>query len=223
MPVNHLAVILDGNRRWAKERGLPSLEGHRRGYDVMKSIALAAFERGVGHFSAFVFSTENWQRSAEEVDYLMGLLRRALTVELRELADRGVRLKVLEGLPSGMAAAIEDAERSTAANDRGQMNLCLNYGGRAEIVDGMKKLLASGARPEAIDEAAVGRALWSAGVPDPDLIVRTSGEKRLSGFLTWSGTYSELLFLDKHWPDFTEDDLDAALAEYERRQRRFGK
>ncbi len=226
MPVRHLAVILDGNRRWAKERGLPSLEGHRRGYENLKTIGVAALERGVAHFSAFVFSTENWNRAAEEVSYLMELLRRALSDELGFFTDHGVRLKVIgrrEGLPDNVAAAVENAERVTAGNARGQMTLCLNYGGRAEIVDGVKRLIGEGRRPEEIDEAAVAGSLWTAGIPDPDLIVRTSGERRLSGFLTWSGVYSELLFLDKHWPDFTTDDLDAALAEYERRQRRFGK
>jgi len=226
MPVRHLAVILDGNRRWAKEHGLPSLEGHRRGYENMKTIGVAALERGVTHFSAFVFSTENWKRGAEEVSYLMGLLRRALTEEVGFFMEHGVRLKVLgrrAGLSDAVAEAIDSAERVTAGNFRGQMNLCLNYGGRAEIVDGVKKLIAAGRKPEEIDEATVAGSLWTAGIPDPDLIIRTSGERRLSGFLTWSGVYSELSFFEKHWPDFTTEDLEAALAEFESRERRFGK
>ncbi len=226
MPVRHIGIILDGNRRWAKARGLPSLEGHRRGYDNLKTIGLACLERGIGHFSAFVFSTENWQRSREEVGYLMDLLYLALTKELDFFQKHGIRLKVLgsrDRLSEKMVRAIDEAERATAANPRGQLNLCLNSGGRAEIVAAVRRIAAQGLGPEAITEATVSANVWSAGIPEPDLIIRTSGEKRLSGFLTWSGVYSELLFVDKHWPDFDARDLDAALADYDERQRRFGK
>lgn len=226
MPVRHLGIILDGNRRWARERGLPTLEGHRRGYDNLKTIGLACIERGIEHFSAFVFSTENWQRSREEVGYLMDLLFTALTKELDFFHKHCIRLRVLgrrERLSEKMLRAVDEAQRATAGHGRGQLNLCLNYGGRAEIVDAVKAIAAQGRRPEEITEELISANTWSAGIPEPDLIIRTSGERRLSGFLTWSGVYSELLFVDAHWPDFDEAALDAALEEFERRQRRFGK
>ncbi|MEY4745122.1 MAG: hypothetical protein RL272_1067 [Candidatus Parcubacteria bacterium] len=226
MPVKHIAFILDGNRRWAKAKGLPTLEGHRRGYDNLKTVGLACLGRGISHITAFVFSTENWNRSAEEVSYLMDLLYRAIADEIGFFMENDVRLKVLgrrDRLSPKLLAAIDDAEKMTAGNRRGQMNLCLNYGGRAEIVDAVKALAADGVRPEQVTEELLASKLWSAGIPDPDLIVRTSGEHRLSGFLTWSGVYSELLFVEKHWPDFDSADLDGALAEFERRERRFGK
>ncbi len=226
MSLTHIAFILDGNRRWAKAKGLPTLEGHRRGYDNLKTIGLACLERRISHVSAFVFSTENWNRSAEEVSYLMDLLYKAIAEEIGYFIENDVRLKVLGSrsrLSPKLREAIEAAEARTADNGRGQMNLCLNYGGRAEIVDAVKKLAAEGVHPDQVNEELLASRMWSAGIPDPDLIVRTSGEHRLSGFLTWSGVYSELLFVEKHWPDFTEKDLDAAIEEYGRRQRRFGK
>jgi len=226
MPIKHLGIILDGNRRWAKARGLPALEGHRRGYENIKAIGLLALDRGIEHLTAFVFSTENWQRSAEEVGYLLNLLLRALTVEIGFFVEHGVRLKVLgsrERLSAAMLEAIAAAEKTTGSGTRGQLNLCLNYGGRLEIVEAVKRLLADGIEPEHVNESAIASRTWSAGIPEPDLIIRTSGERRLSGFLTWSGVYSELLFVDKHWPDFNGADLDAALADFEKRQRRFGR
>jgi len=226
MPVKHIGIILDGNRRWAKAKGLPSFEGHRRGYDNLKTIGLACLDRGIEHFSAFVFSTENWQRAQEEVGYLLDLLHLALTKELDFFHKHGIRLKVLgqrDRLSEKMLRAIDEAQSATAGNARGQLNLCLNYGGRAEIVAAVKNIAARDLPPEAITEETVSASVWSAGIPEPDLIIRTSGERRLSGFLTWSGVYSELLFVDKHWPDFDESDLDAALADYDERQRRFGK
>lgn len=226
MPVQHIAFILDGNRRWAKARSLPTFEGHRRGYDNLKTIGLACLERRIRHITAFVFSTENWNRSKDEVSYLMDLLYKAIAVEIGFFVENDVRLKVLgsrDRLSPKLCEAIDAAEARTADFRRGQMNLCLNYGGRAEIIDAVKTLAAEGARPDQVTEELLASRMWTAGIPDPDLIVRTSGERRLSGFLTWSGVYSELLFVDKHWPDFTEKDLDAALAEYDTRQRRFGK
>jgi undecaprenyl diphosphate synthase len=226
MGLKHLAMILDGNRRWAKSKGLPTLEGHRRGYDNVKTIGLAALERGVEHFTVFAFSTENWKRSEEEVGYLMDLLHFALTAEVDFYMKHNVRLRVIgrrEGLSEKMIAAIDAAEAKTAGNTAGQINLCINYGGRPEIIDAVKALLEAGVKTEEVTEELVASKMWMAGIPDPDLIVRTSGEQRLSGFLTWSGVYSELLFVEKHWPDFSVEDLDAALAEFEQRGRRFGK
>lgn len=226
MPIKHLAIILDGNRRWAKERGLPTMEGHRRGYDNVKTVGLAALERGIEQLTVFAFSTENWKRSEQEVGYLMDLLHRALTTDLAFYQENDVRLRVIgrrEGLSEQLLAAIDEAERATSGNTRGQFNLCINYGGRAEIVDAVRRLVADGARPEDVTEERIAARVWMAGIPDPDLIIRTSGEQRLSGFLTWSGVYSELMFADTYWPAFGVTDLDAAIAEFDRRERRFGK
>lgn len=226
MALNHLAIILDGNRRWAKDKGLPTFEGHRRGYDNVKTIGLAALERGVKFFTVFAFSTENWKRTEEEVGYLMELLHVALTKEIGFYMEHNVRLRVIgrrEGLSEKLVDAIDAAEAKTAGNTNGQINLCINYGGRAEIVDAVKALIADGVAADEITEERIAANIWMAGIPDPDLIIRTSGEQRLSGFLTWSGVYSELLFVEKHWPNFDVSDLDAALAEFERRGRRFGK
>ena len=226
MPIKHLAIILDGNRRWAKKRGLPTLEGHRRGYDNVKTIGLAALDRGIGHLTVFAFSTENWKRSSEEVGYLMDLLYHALTAELGFYMENNVRLKVVglrEGLSEKLVSAIDEAEHVTSGNTRGQLNLCINYGGRAEIVAAVRQLVADGVKSEDVTEELIASKTWMAGIPDPDLIIRTSGEQRVSGFLTWSGVYSELMFVDTYWPAFNESHLDAAIAAYENRERRFGK
>ena len=225
MALKHLAIILDGNRRWAKSKGLPTFEGHRRGYDNMKTIGLAALKRGVEQFTVFAFSTENWKRESEEVAYLMDLLELALTKEVDFYMKHDVRLKVIgrrEGLSEKLVAAIEEAQMKTVRNTAGQINLCINYGGRAEIVDAVKALIVERHAAEEITEELIASKVWMQGIVDPDLIIRTSGEQRLSGFLTWSGVYSELLFVEKHWPEFDEADLDAAIAEFDRRARRFG-
>ncbi|KKW33466.1 MAG: Isoprenyl transferase [Candidatus Uhrbacteria bacterium GW2011_GWA2_52_8d] len=224
--MRHLAIILDGNRRWAREQGLSTFDGHRRGHENVKTIGLSALERGVEYFSVFAFSTENWKRTEEEVGYIMELLLLALTKELDFFLEHNVRVRVVGhrvGLSKRIQEAIGTAEQRTAGGTRGQINLCLNYGGRAEIVEGVKKLLEEGHAAEVIDETRVGESLWTAGIPDPDMIVRTGGEQRLSGFLTWSGVYSELKFVDKYWPDFSVEDLDECLKDFEQRQRRFGK
>ena len=224
--VKHLGIIPDGNRRWAKANKLPTLEGHRRGYDKIKEIGKLCLARGVAMLTVFAFSTENWKRSEEEVSYLMGLLQHALEKDVDFYIKEGIRLRVLgrrEGLSDALRKAIDSAERRTSGGSSGQINICLNYGGRAEIVDGLKRLIAEGAKAEDITEEAVAARLWSAGLPDPDLIIRTSGERRLSGFLTWSSAYSELLFVEPHWPDFDEAALDGALADFTERERRFGK
>jgi undecaprenyl diphosphate synthase len=224
--VRHLAIIPDGNRRWAKANGLPTLEGHRRGYDKIKEIGLRCLERGIPMLTVFAFSTENWKRSEEEVSYLMGLLRHALEKDVEFYLKEGIRLRVLgrrEGLSAELRQAIDAAEAKTAGGGRGQINICLNYGGRAEIVEAVKRLLAEGAKAEEISEEFFAQRLWTAGIPDPDLIIRTSGERRLSGFLTWESAYSELLFVEPHWPAFDEATLDAALSDFAERERRFGK
>ncbi len=224
--MKHLAIILDGNRRWAKEHGLPSLEGHRRGYDNVKEIAIACLDRGIEQLTVFGFSIENWKRSQEEVGYLMDLLHRAITIDLEFYMKHDVRMKIIggrDGLSEKLIRAIDDAEAQTASNTRGQLNICINYGGRAEIVDAVKVLITEGVPPDDVTEELISSKIWMHHLPDPDLIIRTSGEQRLSGFLTWSSVYSELMFLDVYWPAFTTDHLDKAILEFESRSRRFGK
>ncbi len=222
----HIAFIMDGNRRWARGRGLPTLEGHRRGYNKLKEVADWCFARGIAEMTAFAFSTENWNRSKEEVDYLMGLLHFALTSELDEFRKRGIKLRIIgrrEGLPKNVADAIPEAEQATAENKKGTLYIAINYGGRAEIVDAVKKVIKQKIESEEITEETFRKFLYAPEASDPDIIIRTSGEQRTSGFLTYTGTYSELYFLPKHWPDFEEKDLDAIISWYEGRERRRGK
>lgn len=217
---------MDGNRRWARSRGLPTLEGHRRGYNKLKEVADWCFARGISEMTAFAFSTENWNRSKEEVDYLMNLLHFALTKELGEFTKRGIKLRIIgrrEGLPENVAGAIPEAEAATAENKKGTLYIAINYGGRAEIVDAAKKAISSGMEMETMTEESLRKFLYAPEASDPDLIIRTSGEQRTSGFLTYQGAYSELYFAQKHWPEFEQSDLDEALAWYQNRERRFGK
>lgn len=225
-PLNHLAVIMDGNRRWAKERGKPSFEGHRAGYDRMKEVADWSLDRGIKALTVFAFSTENWDRTQEEIGYLMDLLELAVSKELDHYASRGVRVRVLgrrDRLRPSVLRAIENAERTTADNTTATFSICLNYGGKPEIVDACKRLVQDGVPADQIDEAALQARMYWPDMPPPDLIIRTSGEQRLSGFLLWHAAYSELYWCEKHWPDFDETELDKALEEYATRQRRYGK
>lgn len=223
--IKHIAFIMDGNRRWAKQKGLPTLEGHRRGYNKMKEVGDWCIQRGIEHITVYAFSTENWKRSKKEVDYLMRLLENALTKELHEFHKRGIKLKVIgsrERLPESVVKAINQAEEATAHNKKGILNMAINYGGRLEIVEAVKKIVAQKKSSAEIDEDLIAKNIWTAGQPDPDIIVRTSGEQRLSGFLTWQAVYSELFFVSHHWPGFTEKDLDGILNDYHNRNRRFG-
>jgi undecaprenyl diphosphate synthase len=223
--VNHLAIIMDGNRRWAKERGLPLFEGHRNGHETLKRIGDACLARGIKILTVFAFSTENWKRTQEEIGFLMDLFETVLRDEIAFFKDRGVRIRVLgrrEGLRPSLARAIEDAERETAQLDRGTICICLNYGGRPEIVDAVKKMVADGVPAEKIDEAAIASRLYWPEMPEPDLIIRTSGEERISGFLLWECAYSEFYWTKKNWPDFDEEELDRALSAYAERKRRYG-
>lgn len=221
----HLGIILDGNRRWATAQGLPTLEGHRKGYENLKTISLAAFERGIPFVSAYVFSTENWNRSREEVNYLMKLLIWVAKNELAELDKKNIRVRFTgsrDRLDKNVIKAIDAAQSKTAGNNGGTLVLCLNYGGQQEIVDAVNTIITQKlTKPVSVDEFA--EYLYTPDVPAVDLIVRTSGEQRLSNFMLWRAAYSELLFVDKHWPDFTTNDLDAVLKNYANRQRRFGK
>ena len=221
----HLGIILDGNRRWARVRNLPTLEGHRQGFENIKNIAPYAFDLGTEVLSVYAFSTENWNRSKEEVSYLMELFKMVATKELKFLTEKNIKLHI-----SGDISAFDDELQNklkkvlseTAQNKKGIFNICLNYGGRKEIIRAVKNIIKSGLKPEEVSEELIAKNLYTANLPDPDLIIRTSGEQRLSGFLTWQSVYSELYFTEKNWPDFSSSDLDEILAVYAQRQRRFG-
>lgn len=218
-----IGIILDGNRRWARARGLPTLEGHRVGLrTTLQKVVSAVRARGISHLAAFMFSTENWNRSEEEVSYLMRLFEEGIQTEFEKLAKEGVRIRFV-GQRARFSAQLQnsmrDIEEKTAGNTAFNFWACLSYGGRAEIVAAAEALRTS---DEPITEESFEKSLWTAGMPDVDIIIRTSGEKRLSGFLTWKSVYSELFFVDVHWPDFDEATLDGILGEYAVRERRMG-
>lgn len=221
----HIGFIVDGNRRWAKQHGLPAYEGHLAGYNAIKDVLLETLRQGVTYASAYVFSTENWKRSEEEVGYLMGLLLKILESDVLVFIEHNVRLRVIgthEGLSAAILGAIKRAEAQTADLDGGELLLCLNYGGQLEIADAVKKIVQSGASAEDITPELISRNIYAPEVPPCDLIVRTSGEQRLSNFMLWRAAYSELIFIEKNWPDMTKEDVSAILKEYSSRQRRFG-
>jgi undecaprenyl diphosphate synthase len=226
---NHVAIIMDGNGRWAKARGLPRVAGHRRGADAVRRVVRGAGELGIPVLTLFAFSTENWTRPADEVNDLMGLLRHYLRNELDELHKNGARLRVIgtrEGLASDIVRDISDAENMTLGNSRIDVNICINYGARAEILQAIRSLARQVAAGELaadrIDENRFESELLTAGVPDPDLLIRTSGEQRISNFMLWQCAYAELVFVDTLWPDFGKEHLEQAIAEFRRRERRYG-
>ncbi len=224
-PPGHVGIILDGNRRWAKAEGLSTAEGHRRGANVFGDIAKYLFSTGVGYVSAFVFSTENWRRAEEEVSFLMNLVIKFTEERLKEFDDAGIRIVILgsqEKLKPNVQAAIKRVEQATQANKKGTLALCFNYGGQQELADACKEMMREGVPVDDITPEKVQSYLYHPEVPDIDLIIRTSGEQRLSGFMLYRSTYAELLFMDKHWPAMTSDDIDAALGEFAQRQRRYG-
>jgi undecaprenyl diphosphate synthase len=221
----HVGLILDGNRRWARGRGLPTLEGHRRGYENLKTIAELAFDKGIKYLSAYTFSTENWNRQKEEVKYLMDLILKMLTRDLKEIHQKGIRIVWLgstEKLSKKLVQALNKAMEITKNNNQGTLALCFNYGGQLEIAEAVQKIIAKGIKVDDITEQTVADNLYCPEIPPVDIIVRTSGEKRLSNFMLWRSAYSELMFIDKHWPDFNEADLDNVINAYANRQRRFG-
>lgn len=222
----HVGFIVDGNRRWAKEHGVSVARGHREGYQNLKTIAKAAIKHGVRYVSAYVFSNENWKRDRQEVQDLMKLLKWVMRHEVKQLHKDNIRVRVVGSkakLGAALLTAIHDAEKLTENNSRGTLLLCLDYGGQQEIVDAVKKIAKEGVNPEEITVDMIEKHLYAPDVPPPDLIIRTSGEQRLSNFLTWESTYSELDFTKKYWPDFNARDLDRAFQKYGKRQRRFGK
>ncbi len=216
---------MDGNGRWARRRGHPASFGHRAGVRAIKRVLEGCEQLGVEVLSVYAFSTENWSRPRAEVRALMRLFHETMQREIDEMHRRGVRIVVSgrrEGLSSRMRDRIEEAVARTARNTNGVLNVCLNYGGRAEIVDSVRKLIEDGVPPDKVDEAAIAARLYVPDLPDPDLIIRTAGESRVSNFLLWQSAYSEMLVSDTLWPDFDVDDLKAAIAEYNSRIRRFG-
>jgi undecaprenyl diphosphate synthase len=225
----HVAIIMDGNGRWARARGLPRTMGHHQGAEAARKVIKAAAEAGVTHLTLFGFSSENWKRPKAEVLYLMDLLRGYLQRDVNELHQANIRLSVIgerAALPADIAALIGDAERLTRDNSGLHLTIALNYGGRGDIVAAARRLAAhvqaGMLNPDDIDEAAFGAHLSTASLPDPDLMIRTSGEQRVSNFLLWQLAYAEMAFVEKYWPDFSGEDLTAVLAEFRRRDRRFG-
>ena len=227
-PPRHIAIIMDGNGRWAKKRGLPRTAGHAAGAEAFRRIANYCRTLGVEYLTVYAFSTENWKRSAEEISGIMRLLRRYLEEALADMEKNRVRFKFfgdLSRLSPELQALCRNAENRSVEYDV-QVNFCLNYGGRDEIVHGVRGFLADvaagKARAEDLSEEVLSRYLYSAGVPDPELIIRPSGEQRISNFLLWQSAYAEFVFMDVLWPDFSTEDLDRAIEEYHRRSRRFG-
>ena len=219
----HVGIIMDGNRRWAKQRGLTPQEGHKKGFDSFKAIADASLERGITYLSVFAFSTENWSRAKDEVSFLMSFIQLVIKKYVNELTKKNVRFIWLgseDGLDAKIIKQLRAAEESSKHNTTGTFCLCFNYGGQQEIADAATRLVEQGKQitPEAISDYLYG----GKDVPPIDLLIRTSGEKRISNFMLWRAAYSELYFTDTLWPDFTPNDLDTALAEYTARQRRFG-
>lgn len=222
-PLNHIAFIMDGNRRWAKARGLPAHKGHAEGYARAKDVVRWCKEAEISLVTLYAFSTENWKRSKTEVSFLMALFERALTKEMDEFAKEGARLRIIgsmENVPTRLARAMRAAEEKTVGNTDIAVNIAFNYGGRDEIVHAVRALAKN--PPKKISEETVAGRLYTAGLPDPDLIVRTGGEMRLSGFLLWQSAYAELYFTNTYWPAFSKKEFAAILADFKKRERRFG-
>jgi undecaprenyl diphosphate synthase len=222
----HIAIIMDGNGRWAQSRGLPRLAGHRAGTENLRNIIKACVEFGVKYLTIYAFSTENWGRPEDEVSGLMGIFDEVFERELAELHKQGVQLRHIgrlenlrESLRSKMLAGIEQ----TRDNDRLVLNVAFNYGGRDEVVHAVQQMLADGVDPKDVDEALISSYMYTQGVPDPDLVIRTSGEQRVSNFLIWQSAYSEWIFPETFWPDFGREELLAAIQDYGRRERRYGR
>jgi undecaprenyl diphosphate synthase len=221
----HVAFILDGNGRWAEKRGKPRLEGHRAGVKNIRRILMYLNKLGVEYVTLYAFSTENWNRPADEVNGIFDILIEMVGAETRELHKKGVRIKhigQLEGLPEGVQKSIIDAIKLTENNQGMTLGVALNYGGRAEILDAVRQISRDRIPPRDIDEKLFGKYLYTSGFPDVDLVIRTSGEMRTSNFLIWQSAYSEYYFTPVLWPDFNEEELEKALLAYSQRQRRFG-
>ena len=221
----HIGIIMDGNGRWANRRHLPRVAGHRAGVQAIRPVMQECDRLGVHVLTLYAFSTENWSRPGAEVRALMGLFVDTIEREIDELHQNGVQVRILgrrAELSPRLLDVVHAAEQRTRHNDRAVLNIAINYGGRAEIVDAVRELASQGVDMAQLDEAALSRALYTGGLPDPDLIIRTAGEHRVSNFLLWESAYAEMIVTDTLWPDFDVADLKAALAEYSSRERRFG-
>ena len=221
----HVAVIMDGNGRWAAQRHLPRVEGHRAGIESVREVVEGSARLGIPVLTLYAFSVENWKRPAAEISTLMMLLKRYLRLELNTLLENNIRFKVigrLEELAQDIQQELRDAEYKTVRNTGMQFNIALNYGGRAEIIEATKQMLAARLDPDELDEARFSGFLYTAGQPDPDLLIRTSGEMRVSNFLLWQIAYAEIWVTDTLWPDFRKRDLLEAILAYQKRDRRYG-
>jgi len=225
----HVGIIMDGNGRWAAARSLPRFEGHRRGVEAVRRAVRAAGDLGISYLTLYAFSSENWSRPPQEVDDLMGLLKRFIRIDLADLHKQNVRVRIIgsrDKLANDLKALLQESEEITANNTGLMLTIAFNYGGRQEIAEAAKILAVRAARgeidPQTIDASMLSDHLYTADIPDPDLIIRTSGEQRLSNFLMWQAAYAELVFLPMHWPDFDRAALEDALRQYSARERRFG-
>jgi undecaprenyl diphosphate synthase len=228
-PPHHVAIIMDGNGRWAEARGLPRAMGHKEGVEALRRTVEASRDLGIAHLSVYAFSTENWNRPQAEIDALFDLLRLFVKRDLARLHKDGVRIRIVgsrEGLSDDILGLIDEAVELTKGNTRLNLNIAFNYGGRGEIVAAVKEIarrIEDGKlKADQVDEALISRLMWTAASPDPDLVIRTSGELRLSNFLLWSGAYAELMFMDLWWPDFNRESMEKAIDAFRRRDRRFG-
>lgn len=224
--LEHIAIIMDGNRRWAKEKNLPSAMGHKKGVDALKTTLRACKDFGIKYLTVYAFSTENWKRKKEEVDFLMELLAITLTNELAEMHSEGVVInfigdisKLSDKLQKILANSVETTKNNTGVH----LQIAFNYGARDEIVHAVKSIVAKGVKSEDITEEMISENLYTKNIPDPDLLIRTGGEKRISNYLLWQIAYSEILVTDEYWPEFGRDSLAEAVEEFKNRQRRFGK
>jgi undecaprenyl diphosphate synthase len=225
-PPMHVAIIMDGNGRWAKTRGLPRLAGHRAGTENLRTIISAAVEFGVKYLTIYAFSTENWGRPAEEVNGLMGIIEDVIDRELNELHRQGVQLRHighLDGLQPALRNKVVKAVELTKNNDRLVLNIAFNYGGRDEIICAIRHMISDGLTPDQVTEEKISSYLFTASIPDPDLIIRTSGEMRTSNFLIWQAAYTEWYIPKTYWPDFNREEFHKALEDFSKRDRRFGK
>lgn len=223
----HMGIIVDGNRRWASKRGLPAFEGHKRGFSLLKEVANWCFEYKIKFISFYIFSIDNWKRNKDEIDYLINKMieKKLFKCDIEYFNKKNIKILVsgrFTNLPESLINKIKNATKLTKNNTSGTINFCLNYGGREEIVDAVKKIINRNIKKENINIKLLRSNLYHPEIPDPDLIIRTS-EQRLSNFLCWQSIYSELYFLDKYWPDFTKRDLEESIKEFQKRKRRYGK
>lgn len=222
---SHVGFILDGNRRWARKHSIPEYDGHLAGYNALKEVMDGCFENDIKYVTIYAFSNENWKRDKSEVSGLMKLALQAISKDLKRLIDRNVRVRILgrrDGISAKLLAGFEKCEEKTRHLTGGTLAVCFNYGGQQEIVDATRKCVQDGLAPDEIDEDAIASRIYGPDIPPIDMVVRTSGEQRLSNFMLWRTAYSEFYFLKKLWPEMTKDDVTDIIEEYNRRQRRFG-